>query len=161
MNQTTGAPRFHRLSARELRFAEKPAIDPSDGRRDRTEKRAASADRPARSDRLLRVIGGDSFAHRSYHALPKTIRRSDGKGRARSLASRTWPRLRSAPRSRSCATMTAARPSGSFARIRRIPAADRSPMCPYLPTTYRKWVGEAVEMDRREIEIVAVEQRGG
>ena len=80
MNQTTGAPRFDRLSARELRFAEKPAIDPSDGRRDRTEKRAASADRPARSDRLLRVIGGNSFAHRSYHALPKTIRRSDGKG---------------------------------------------------------------------------------
>jgi hypothetical protein len=26
------------------------------------------------------VIDGDSFAHRSYHALPKTIRRSDGKG---------------------------------------------------------------------------------
>ena len=25
------------------------------------------------------VIDGDSFAHRSYHALPKTIRRSDGK----------------------------------------------------------------------------------
>ncbi|MBV9289782.1 MAG: hypothetical protein JO288_18550 [Hyphomicrobiales bacterium] len=26
------------------------------------------------------VIDGDSFAHRSYHALPKTIRRGDGKG---------------------------------------------------------------------------------
>jgi DNA polymerase-1 len=26
------------------------------------------------------VIDGDSFAHRSYHALPKTIQRSDGKG---------------------------------------------------------------------------------
>ena len=25
------------------------------------------------------MIDGDSFAHRSYHALPKTIRRSDGK----------------------------------------------------------------------------------
>jgi DNA polymerase I len=25
------------------------------------------------------VIDGDSFAHRSYHALPKTIRRSDSK----------------------------------------------------------------------------------
>jgi DNA polymerase-1 len=24
-------------------------------------------------------MDGDSFAHRSYHALPKTIRRSDGK----------------------------------------------------------------------------------
>ena len=42
--------------------------------------------RPARigqselSGRPLLVIDGDSFAHRSYHALPKTIRRSDGKG---------------------------------------------------------------------------------
>ena len=26
------------------------------------------------------MIDGNSFAHRSYHALPKTIRRSDGKG---------------------------------------------------------------------------------
>ncbi len=30
--------------------------------------------------RPLLVIDGDSFAHRSYHALPKTIRRRDGKG---------------------------------------------------------------------------------
>jgi exodeoxyribonuclease-3 len=30
------------------------------------------------SGRPLLVIDGDSFAHRSYHALPKTIRRSDG-----------------------------------------------------------------------------------
>ena len=28
----------------------------------------------------LLVIDGDSFAHRSYHALPKTICRSDGNG---------------------------------------------------------------------------------
>jgi DNA ligase D-like protein (predicted ligase) len=35
---------------------------------------------PALSRRPLLVIDGDSFAHRSYHALPKTIRRSDGKG---------------------------------------------------------------------------------
>jgi 5'-3' exonuclease len=28
----------------------------------------------------LLVIDGDSFAHGSYHALPKTIRRSDGTG---------------------------------------------------------------------------------
>src|SRR5262245_29612758 len=32
------------------------------------------------SHQPLLVIDGDSFAHRSYHALPKTIRRSDGKG---------------------------------------------------------------------------------
>ena len=42
-------------------------------------RRAASPDKPARSDRPLLVIDGDSFAHRSYHALPKTIRRSDGR----------------------------------------------------------------------------------
>jgi exodeoxyribonuclease III len=30
--------------------------------------------------RPLLVIDGDSFAHRFYHALPKTIRRRDGKG---------------------------------------------------------------------------------
>jgi DNA polymerase-1 len=42
--------------------------------------RAASADKPSRSDHPLLVIDGDSFAHRSYHALPKTVRRSDGKG---------------------------------------------------------------------------------
>ncbi len=34
---------------------------------------------PASSKPLL-VIDGDSFAHRAYHALPKTIRRKDGKG---------------------------------------------------------------------------------
>lgn len=32
------------------------------------------------NQRPLLVIDGDSFAHRSYHALPKTIRRRDGKG---------------------------------------------------------------------------------
>src|SRR5208283_1884027 len=32
------------------------------------------------ANRALLVIDGDSFAHRSYHALPKTIRRNDGKG---------------------------------------------------------------------------------
>lgn len=31
-------------------------------------------------NRPLLVIDGDSFAHRSYHALPKTIRRAGGKG---------------------------------------------------------------------------------
>jgi hypothetical protein len=35
---------------------------------------------PALSGRPLRVIDGDSFAHRSSYALPKTIRGSDGKG---------------------------------------------------------------------------------
>ena len=35
--------------------------------------------KPDPSRRPLLVIDGNSFAHRSYHALPKTIRRSDGK----------------------------------------------------------------------------------
>jgi exodeoxyribonuclease-3 len=42
--------------------------------------RRASTLHPTLSERPLLVIDGDSFAHRSYHALPKTIRRSDGKG---------------------------------------------------------------------------------
>jgi exodeoxyribonuclease-3 len=44
------------------------------GRRDRV-----TSSHPARSGRPLLVIDGDSFAHRSYHALPKIIQRSDGK----------------------------------------------------------------------------------
>src|SRR6185503_18059318 len=41
-----------------------------------SKSRAVLAKVPARP---LLVIDGDSFAHRSYHALPKTILRSDGK----------------------------------------------------------------------------------
>ena len=43
-----------------------------------SQTRAVGKPKPSR--RALLVIDGDSFAHRSYHALPKTIRRSDGKG---------------------------------------------------------------------------------
>jgi DNA polymerase-1 len=32
------------------------------------------------SDAPLLVIDGDSFAHRAYHAVPKSVRRADGKG---------------------------------------------------------------------------------
>ena len=42
--------------------------------------RAARIGQPTLSGRPLLVIDGNSFAHRSYHALPKNIRRSDGKG---------------------------------------------------------------------------------
>jgi DNA polymerase-1 len=42
-------------------------------------RRPAKIGQPALSGRPLLAIDGDSFAHRSYHALPKTIRRSDGK----------------------------------------------------------------------------------
>jgi exodeoxyribonuclease-3 len=50
------------------------------GNRAGRRSRVASTSRPMLSGRPLLVIDGDSFAHRSYHALPKTIRRSDGKG---------------------------------------------------------------------------------
>ena len=40
---------------------------------------ASGPTRPSHSRPLL-VIDGDSFAHRAYHALPKTIRREDGGG---------------------------------------------------------------------------------
>ena len=43
----------------------------------RGQTRAVGEPEPSR--RPLLVIDGDSFAHRSYHALPKTIRRGDGK----------------------------------------------------------------------------------
>ena len=42
-------------------------------------RRPAKIGQSALSGRPLLVIDGDSFAHRSYHALPKTIRRRDGK----------------------------------------------------------------------------------
>jgi exodeoxyribonuclease III len=42
-------------------------------------RRPARIGQPGPSGRPLLVIDGDSFAHRSYHALPKTIRRSDGR----------------------------------------------------------------------------------
>jgi exodeoxyribonuclease-3 len=44
----------------------------------RSQTRAVGPSEPEPSRRPLLVIDGDSFAHRSYHALPKTIRRSDG-----------------------------------------------------------------------------------
>ena len=56
-----------------------PKAKKSDGRTGgeiRSQARAVGKPEPSR--RPLLVIDGDSFAHRSYHALPKTIRRSDG-----------------------------------------------------------------------------------
>src|SRR3984957_9665962 len=45
----------------------------------RSQTPVVTPSRPKPSRRPLLVVDGDSFAHRSYHALPKTIRRSDGK----------------------------------------------------------------------------------
>jgi hypothetical protein len=60
--------------------AENGAIDPSDRDGTGRKRRPARIGQPTLSGRPLLVIDGDSFAHRSCHALPKTIRRSDGKG---------------------------------------------------------------------------------
>src|SRR6516162_3892467 len=49
----------------------------SGGRSFRSRQKERSKARPER--RALLVIDGDSFAHRSYHALPKTIRRDGGR----------------------------------------------------------------------------------
>jgi DNA polymerase-1 len=53
------------------------------GRRPRTTQRAAGARKAKSAERgnarPLLVIDGDSFAHRSYHALPKNIATKDGK----------------------------------------------------------------------------------
>jgi DNA polymerase I len=43
-------------------------------------KLTAQASANGTSSRALLVVDGDSFAHRAYHALPKSIRRAKGKG---------------------------------------------------------------------------------
>ena len=56
-------------------------INPAtDAERMTTRSRSAGAPTRVNTNRPLLVIDGDSFAHRSYHALPKTIRRNDGNG---------------------------------------------------------------------------------
>jgi DNA polymerase I len=57
-----------------------PKAKKSDGRTGGEVRSQTRADgKPQPSRRPLLVIDGDSFAHRSYHALPKTTRRNDGK----------------------------------------------------------------------------------
>ena len=55
----------------------------------RSQTRAVGKPEPSR--RPLLVIDGNSFAHRSYHALPKTIRRSNGKASWRHSRLRQFP----------------------------------------------------------------------
>ncbi|HTR15207.1 MAG TPA: hypothetical protein VMI72_18650, partial [Roseiarcus sp.] len=57
------------------------AIKPAtDAECETTNSRLAGAPNRMITNRPLLVIDGASFAHRSYHALPKTIRRNDGNG---------------------------------------------------------------------------------
>ena len=65
--------------------------------------------------RPLLIVDGDSFAHRSYHALPKSIRRTDGGPAGLSTASAT------------CS-------SGSGRRSRRAPSSSRGTRLPSRPT---------------------------
>jgi DNA polymerase-1 len=69
-----------RLVGRHAAIAAATALVHRTGAGARRQRRVASGRQLGLSRRPLLVIDGDSFAHRSYHALPKTIRRSDGKG---------------------------------------------------------------------------------
>ena len=58
----------------------KPSTHQTDDLEGRKRRPAKIGQARCATGRPLLVIDGDSFAHRSYHAFPKTIRRSDGKG---------------------------------------------------------------------------------
>jgi 5'-3' exonuclease len=62
------------------RSAPKPSTLRKKPKRAAGKKSVRVSPRPTASTRPLLVIDGDSFAHRSYHALPKTILRSGRKG---------------------------------------------------------------------------------
>ena len=84
--------------------------------------RAAAGD--AVSARPLLVIDGDSLAHRAYHALPKSIRRADGRpagtrsSASRTCSSRLWEARAAARGLRRLGHARACRPTGT----RRSPA---------------------------------------
>jgi len=61
-------------AAKAARSGSKPVTAPRAGTKTRRTRPAKKATRP------LLVIDGDSFAHRSYHALPKTVLRKGRKG---------------------------------------------------------------------------------
>jgi DNA polymerase I len=81
-NEIVMRHRTHRMEARQrCRDKALPRAEKSVRRtRARRQGQAASAGSTLVSRFPLLVIDGDSFAHRSYHALPKNIRRSDGTG---------------------------------------------------------------------------------
>jgi exodeoxyribonuclease III len=67
LSDQNGGPRRRRASG-------KLSSSPRGSEEARSKRARPSSSRP------LLIIDGDSFAHRAYHALPKTIRRKDGKG---------------------------------------------------------------------------------
>lgn len=75
-NASDHAPAWIVLRAAEGERSRRTAVKPS---RARATAKAANSP-PGAGQRPLLVIDGDSFAHRAYHALPKTILRSGDKG---------------------------------------------------------------------------------
>ena len=96
----------------------------------------------------LLIVDGDSFAHRSYHALPKSIRRADGGGReparrGRRPAVRLWEE--EAPRAVLVAwdTLTVPTYRHDGARPRTSPGASSTRSCSTSSTwcrsSSRRW----------------------
>jgi DNA polymerase-1 len=82
LRDSVAAPRRARSQSTIVAATTSPSAGrspPRSGNRTRGPRHAPKIGAPALTGRPLLVIDGDSFAHRSYHALPKTIRRSDGK----------------------------------------------------------------------------------
>jgi hypothetical protein len=128
---------------------------------DRVEPEAEVAKTPV-TVCVIDVLGNVVLQHRMKDRRPTS--RNASRARFRSLNRLTlwWSRL--APRLRSCATMIAARRSGSLAGTRRIPAADRSPMSPHLPSGLSecgsvrpwRWMAEKLTLSRSSRVAVAV-----
>ena len=75
---TWSAPRATSVIEREnFRPATSRSLPPCD---QRAPQPGTVVSKPVTQRRPLLIIDGDSFAHRSYHALPKTIRRRGDKG---------------------------------------------------------------------------------
>jgi exodeoxyribonuclease III len=72
------APVWVELSDERRKRRQAPTARKSSSLQDPVQVRSRPTRRP--TSKPLLVIDGDSFAHRAYHALPKTIRRKDGKG---------------------------------------------------------------------------------
>jgi exodeoxyribonuclease III len=72
------APVWVEFSDERRKRRQAPTARKSSPLQDLVQVRSGPTRRP--TSKPLLVIDGDSFAHRAYHALPKTIRRKDGNG---------------------------------------------------------------------------------
>src|ERR671935_67298 len=90
-----------------------------------------------KSSRPLLVVDGDSFAHRAYHALPKTIRRKGNKGVGAQGAAallRKYGSLENALRAGRFAAQ-----ANELRLYRRIATLDTRAPVPALPDQKPKW----------------------